>query len=113
MKFYNLQLIVVPLIWQMICFKAFAYYDGYIDTPVIGVHLGAHFSRAGIWMNPENGVEIIPNEQGAKATPSYVAFTDEGPLIGQAAMDHASIDPKRTIYGVDRLIGRKINDQQV
>ena len=56
----------------------------------------------------QNGkVEIIANDQGNRITPSYVAFTDSERLIGDAAKNQATVNPKRTIYDVKRLVGRK------
>jgi heat shock protein 5 len=56
----------------------------------------------------KNGrVEIIANDQGNRITPSYVAFTDGERLIGDAAKNQATVNPKRTVYDVKRLIGRK------
>jgi molecular chaperone DnaK (HSP70) len=56
----------------------------------------------------KNGrVEIIANDQGNRITPSYVAFTDNERLIGDAAKNQATTNPDRTIYDVKRLIGRK------
>ncbi len=45
--------------------------------------------------------------QGNRITPSYVAFTDTERLIGDAAKNQATVNPKRTIYDVKRLVGRK------
>ena len=45
--------------------------------------------------------------QGNRITPSYVAFTDSERLIGDAAKNQATTNPKRTVYDVKRLIGRK------
>lgn len=58
-------------------------------------------------------MEIIPNEFGNRITPSFVAFTDEERLVGEAAKNQALIDPKRSIYVVKRLIGRKFDDGEV
>jgi len=58
-------------------------------------------------------VEIIPNEFGNRITPSYVAFTDEERLVGEAAKNQASANPKRTIYVAKRLIGRNYDEQEV
>ncbi|MCQ2820401.1 MAG: Hsp70 family protein, partial [archaeon] len=82
-----------------------------IDGPVVGIDLGTTYSCVGIFRN--GGVEIIPNELGNRITPSVVAFTDEERLVGEAAKNQAALNPKRTIYSVKRLIGRKYNDKEV
>ena len=82
-----------------------------IDGPVIGIDLGTTYSCVGYFRN--GGVEIIPNELGNRITPSVVAFTDEERLVGEAAKNQAALNPKRTIYSVKRLIGRKYNDKEV
>ena len=78
---------------------------------VIGIDLGTTYSRVGISIN--GSMEIIPNELGNRITPSVVAFTDDDILVGEAAKNQAFLNPKRTIYGFKRLIGRKYNDKEV
>ena len=82
-----------------------------IDGPVIGIDLGTTYSCVGIFKNGR--VEIIQNEMGNRITPSYVGYTDEEKLVGEAAKNQASINPTRTIYVVKRLMGRKFDDKEV
>jgi heat shock protein 5 len=65
----------------------------------------------GIYKNGR--VDIIPNEFGNRITPSWVAFTDEEKLVGEAAKNTATIDPLRSVYVVKRLIGRQFKDKEV
>ncbi len=76
------------------------------NTPVVGIDLGTTYSCVAVYKNGH--VEIIPNEQGNRITPSYVAWADGGErLIGDAAKNQATINPARTVFDIKRLIGRK------
>ena len=63
----------------------------------------------------KNGrVEIIPNDQGNRITPSYMAFTEEGErLVGDAAKNQLTSNPKNTIFDAKRLIGREWSEPSV
>ena len=55
-------------------------------------------------------MEIIPNDQGNRITPSYVAWDGEDRLVGDAAKNQAAMNPLNTVFDAKRLIGRKIDD---
>ena len=82
-----------------------------VEGPVIGIDLGTTYSCVGIFKNGR--VEIIPNELGNRITPSFVAFTDEERLVGEAAKNQAALNPERSIYVVKRLIGRNYKDKEI
>lgn len=82
-----------------------------VDGPAIGIDLGTTYSCAAVWKNDR--VEIIPNEQGNRTTPSYVAFTDTERYIGDPAKSQISRNPFNTVHDVKRLIGRKYSDPAV
>ena len=78
---------------------------------VIGIDLGTTYSCVGVYRKGQ--VEIIPNEQGNRITPSYVAWDDKERMIGDAAKNQATINPERTVFDVKRMIGRKYDDPSV
>jgi molecular chaperone DnaK len=79
---------------------------------VIGIDLGTTNSCVAVM---EGGVpQVIPNQEGARTTPSIVGFTAKGErLVGQIAKRQALTNPKNTVFAVKRLIGRKTNSTEV
>ena len=75
------------------------------------LYAGTTYSCVGVWKN--NTVEILANDQGNRTTPSYVAFTEEQRLVGESAKNQAARNPKNTVFGVKRLIGRRFDDDAV
>ena len=80
-------------------------------SKVIGIDLGTTNSCVAI---VENGTtKVIENSEGARTTPSIVAYTDNEILVGASAKRQAVTNPKNTIYASKRLIGRKFKEQAV
>ena len=79
---------------------------------VIGIDLGTTNSCVAVM---EGGApQVIPNQEGARTTPSIVGFTAKGErLVGQIAKRQALTNPKNTVFAVKRLIGRKFNSSEV
>ena len=79
---------------------------------VIGIDLGTTNSCVALFENGE--AQIVANAEGARTTPSMVAFSAAGEkLIGQIAKRQAVTNPENTIYAVKRLIGRKLDSDEV
>ncbi len=79
---------------------------------VIGIDLGTTNSCVAVM---EGGApQVIPNQEGARTTPSIVGFTAKGErLVGQIAKRQALTNPKNTVFAVKRLIGRKFKSAEV
>ena len=75
---------------------------------VIGIDLGTTNSCVAIMDGSQP--RVIENSEGARTTPSIVAFTDGERLVGQPAKRQAVTNPENTIFGVKRLIGRRNDD---
>ena len=80
-------------------------------SKIIGIDLGTTNSCVAIL---ENGVaKVIENSEGARTTPSIIAYTKDEILVGATAKRQAVTNPKNTIYASKRLIGRKFDEQAV
>ncbi len=81
-------------------------------SKVIGIDLGTTNSCVAIMEGKD--VRVIENAEGARTTPSIVAFSDSGErLVGQSAKRQAVTNPTNTVYAVKRLIGRRWEDPMV
>jgi len=80
-------------------------------SKIIGIDLGTTNSCVAI---VENGTsKVIENSEGARTTPSIVAYANDEILVGASAKRQAVTNPKNTIYASKRLIGRKFKEQAV
>ena len=78
---------------------------------IIGIDLGTTNSCVAVMEGGEP--VVVPNSEGARTTPSVVAFTKGGErLVGQAAKRQAVTNPKNTVFSAKRLIGRKFSEVQ-
>jgi molecular chaperone DnaK len=81
-------------------------------SKVIGIDLGTTNSCVAVMEGKD--VRVIENAEGARTTPSMVAFSDSGErLVGQSAKRQAVTNPTNTLYAVKRLIGRRYEDPTV
>jgi molecular chaperone DnaK len=78
---------------------------------VIGIDLGTTNSCVAIMDGSQP--RVIENAEGARTTPSIVAFTDDERLVGQAAKRQAVTNPSNTVFAVKRLIGRRFDDKDL
>ncbi len=78
---------------------------------VIGIDLGTTNSCVAIMDGSQP--RVIENAEGARTTPSIVAFSDNEKLVGQPAKRQAVTNPTNTVFGVKRLIGRRVDDSNL
>jgi molecular chaperone DnaK len=81
-------------------------------SKIIGIDLGT--TNSCVAFMEAGSLQIIPNKEGGRTTPSVVAFTEKGErLVGQIAKRQAVTNSKNTLYAVKRLIGRKFRSPEV
>ena len=81
-------------------------------TKVIGIDLGTTNSCVAVMEGKEG--KVIENSEGARTTPSMVAFTESSEkLVGQAAKRQAVTNPENTLFAIKRLVGRNFTDDVV
>ena len=78
---------------------------------VIGIDLATCMSMVAVWKDGK--VEIIASESGNRTVPSFVSFTEEERIVGEAAKSMSSTNPKNTVFDAKRLIGRSFDDVEV
>ena len=78
---------------------------------IIGIDLGTTNSCVAVLEGDK--VKVIDNAEGARTTPSIIAYKDGEILVGQSAKRQAVTNPKNTLFAIKRLIGRKYQDQAV
>lgn len=78
---------------------------------VIGIDLGTTNSCVAVMEG--SSAKVIENAEGARTTPSMVAFTESERLVGESAKRQAVTNPENTLYAIKRLIGRNFNDAEV
>ena len=79
---------------------------------IIGIDLGTTNSCVAVMEGKE--VKVIPNAEGARTTPSIVAYAADGEvLVGDSAKRQAVTNPKNTLFAIKRLIGRRFEDKEV
>ena len=86
--------------------------DGLEEGYALGLDLGTTYSCIGVYRN--GGVEIIPNRNGDKTTPSIVTIINKDEILrGEEALGNLVKDYDSSIYAIKRFIGRKYNDSQL
>ena len=82
-----------------------------MSNKVIGIDLGTTNSCFAVMEGGE--AKVLENSEGARTTPSMVAFTDTERLVGFPAKRQAVTNPENTLFAIKRLIGRRFNSPEV
>ncbi|NBI42924.1 molecular chaperone DnaK [[Haemophilus] felis] len=78
---------------------------------IIGIDLGTTNSCVAVMDGDQP--RVLENAEGARTTPSIIAYTDKETLVGQPAKRQAITNPKNTLFAIKRLIGRRFQDEEV
>ena len=78
-------------------------------NPIISIDFGSSNSYVSIWK--DNKINVIPNKEGIKEIPTYITFLDDEILVGNLSKMQSTINPRRTIFDIKRLIGYKDLDE--
>ena len=70
-----------------------------IGRTAVGIDLGTTYSCVAAWFDKHNRVEMIPNKQGNKITPSCVAWNGTQLMVGEAAKNQIRRNPNNTVFG--------------
>lgn len=95
--------VIIMTVTKMIVAK-----NSKVAASAVGIDLGTTYSCVSVWRN--GAPEILPDESGQRVQPSYVAFTADQRLIGEAAVNQVAMNPTNTIFDTKRLIGREFSD---
>ncbi|KZT76544.1 heat shock cognate protein 70-1 [Dorcoceras hygrometricum] len=76
--------------------------SGESQAPAVGIDLGTTYSCVAVWRHDR--VEIIPNDQGNRITPSCVSFKESERLVGDSAMNVAASNPVNTVVGKRSIV---------
>lgn len=79
-----------------------------LASTAIGIDIGTTYCYVGVYKN--NSVEVIANEQGNRATPSFLSFTAKERVVGEAAYNHQHLNQANTIYHAKSLLGMEWKD---
>ena len=82
-----------------------------MSNKVIGIDLGTTNSCFAVMDGKE--AKVLENSEGARTTPSMVAFTDTERLVGYPAKRQAVTNPENTLFAIKRLIGRRYDSAEV
>lgn len=79
-------------------------------SSTIAIDIGTTNCRVGLWTNGK--FEIIKTEEGQRSIPCCVSLLDDQILVGQSALDQLSKNPKNTIFGINRLLGKPFSHHE-